>query len=140
MEWYEIIISAVATLGGVGGFISIYKAKPEKTSIEVQNMKEMLGEAHKMFDKMKEEKEAEHEAFEEYKKNNMEYVAEFKERFQKVEDRLDKAEQFVFTLKSAIYRGYRCPYPPKVEDCPVLKEYEKGSCTECKASAENGIA
>ena len=140
MEWYEIVISAVATLGGVGGFISIYKAKPEKTSMEVQNMKEMLGEAHKMFDKMKEEKEAEHEAFEEYKKNNMEYVAEFKERFQKVEDRLDKAEQFVFTLKSAIYRGYRCPYPPRVEDCPVLKEYEKGSCTECKASAENGIA
>ena len=140
MEWYEIVISAVATLGGVGGFISIYKAKPEKTSIEVQNMKEMLGEAHKMFDKMKEEKEAEHEAFEEYKKNNMEYVAEFKERFQKVEDRLDKAEQFVFTLKSVIYRGYRCPYPPKVEDCPVLKEYEKGSCTECKASAENGLA
>ena len=140
MEWYEIIISAVATLGGVGGFISIYKAKPEKTSIEVQNMKEMLGEAHKMFDKMKEEKEAEHNEFEEYKKNNMTYIAEFKERLQKVEDRLDKAEQFVFTLKSAIYRGYRCPYPPKVEDCPVLKEYEKGSCTECKASAENGIA
>ena len=140
MEWYEIVISAVATLGGVGGFISIYKAKPEKTSIEVQNMKEMLGEAHKMFDKMKEEKEAEHNEFEEYKKNNMTYIAEFKERFQKVEDRLDKAEQFVFTLKSVIYRGYRCPYPPKVMDCPVLKEYEKGSCTECKASAENGIA
>ena len=55
MEWYEIVISAVATLGGVGGLISLYKAKPEKTSIEVQNMKEMLGEAHKMFDKMKEE-------------------------------------------------------------------------------------
>ena len=75
MEWYEIVISAIATLGGVGGFVSIYKAKPEKTSIEVQNMKEMLGEAHKMFDKMKEEKEAEHEAFEEYKKNNMEYLS-----------------------------------------------------------------
>lgn len=134
MEWYEIVISAVATLGGVGGFISIYKAKPEKTSIEVQNMKEMLGEAHKMFDKMKEEKEAEHEAFEEYKKNNMEYVAEFKERFQKVEDRLDKAEQFVFTLKSAIYRGYRCPYPPKVEDCPIIKAYKGEGCDECSVS------
>lgn len=46
MEWYEIVISAVATLGGVGGFISIYKAKPEKTSIEVQNMKEKIGRAH----------------------------------------------------------------------------------------------
>ena len=134
MEWYEIVISAVATLGGVGGFISIYKAKPEKTSIEVQNMKEMLGEAHKMFDKIKEEKEAEHEAFEEYKKNNMEYVAEFKERFQKVEDRLDKAEQFVFTLKSAIYRGYRCPYPPNIEDCPIIKAYKGEGCDECEAS------
>ena len=134
MEWYEIVISAVATLGGVGGFISIYKAKPEKTSIEVQNMKEMLGEAHKMFDKIKEEKEAEHEAFEEYKKNNMEYVAEFKERFQKVEDRLDKAEKFVFTLKSAIYRGYRCPYPPNIEDCPIIKAYKGEGCDECEAS------
>ena len=131
MEWYEIVISAVATLGGVGGFISIYKAKPEKTSIEVQNMKEMLGEAHKIFDKMKEEKEAEHEEFEEYKKNNMTYIAEFKERFQKVEDRLDKAEQFVFTLKSAIYRGYRCPYPPRVEDCPIIKAYKGEGCDEC---------
>ena len=99
-------------------------------------MKEMLGEAHKMFDKMKEEKEAEHEAFEEYKKNNMEYVAEFKERFQKVEERLDKAEQFVFTLKSIIYRGYRCPYPPKVEDCPIIKAYKGEGCEECEASLE----
>ena len=134
MEWYEIVISAVATLGGAGGLLSVYKAKPEKTSIEVQNMKEMLGEAHKMFDKMKEEKEAEHEAFEEYKRNNMEYVAEFKERFQKVEDRLDKAEEFVFTLKSAIYRGYRCPYPPKVEDCPIIKAYKGEGCDECSIS------
>lgn len=132
MEWYEIVISAVATLGGVGGLISIYKAKPERTSIEVQNMKEMLGEAHKMFDKMKDEKEAEHEAFEEYKRNNMAYVAEFKERFQKVEERLDKAENFVFTLKSAIYRGYRCPFPPHTKDCPVIKAFEGEGCEDCE--------
>lgn len=131
MEWYEIVISAVATLGGVGGLISLYKAKPEKTSIEVQNMKEMLGEAHKMFDKMKEEKESEHEAFEEYKKTNMAYVSEFKERFKQVEDRLDKAEQFVFVLKSVIYRGYRCPYPPSIKDCPIIKAYEGEGCEEC---------
>jgi esterase/lipase len=131
VEWYEIVISAVATLGGVGGLISLYKAKPEKTSIEVQNMKEMLGEAHKMFDKMKEEKESEHEAFEEYKKTNMAYVSEFKERFKQVEDRLDKAEQFVFVLKSVIYRGYRCPYPPSIKDCPIIKAYEGEGCEEC---------
>lgn len=131
MEWYEILISAIATLGGVGGIVSIYKAKPEKTSIEVQNMKEMLDEAHKMFNSMKEEKNAEHKEFEEYKKTNMAYVSEFKERFKQVEDRLDKAEQFVFTLKSVIYRGYRCPFPPQVEDCPIIKAYNREGCEDC---------
>jgi esterase/lipase len=132
MEWYNILAIVLGAFGGVGGFVALYKAKPERTSIEVQNMKEMLGEAHKMFDKMKEEKEAEHEEFEEYKKNNMEYVSEFKERFKKVEDRLDKAEQFVFTLKSAIYRGYRCPYPPNIEDCPIIKAYKGEGCEDCE--------
>ena len=136
MEWYNVLTLVLGAFGGVGGFVALYKAKPEKTSIEVQNMKEMLGEAHKMFDKMKEEKEAEHNEFEEYKKNNMAYVAEFKERFQKVEDRLDKAERFVFTLKSVIYRGYRCPYPPSVDDCPIIKAYKGEACEDCGASLE----
>lgn len=136
MEWYNILAIVVGAFGGTAGLISLYKAKPEKTSIEVKNMTEMLDEAHKMFNTMKEEKEAEHKEFEEYKKNNMAYVAEFKERFQKVEDRLDKAEQFVFTLKSAIYRGYRCPYPPKVEDCPIIKAYKGEGCEECASSLE----
>jgi hypothetical protein len=129
MEWYEILISAVATLGGVGGFVSIYKAKPEKTSIEVQNMKEMLDEAHKMYDDARQETKELREEFSDYKKENMGYIAEFKERFAKVEGRLEKTEL-------AVYQGYRCPFPPKVADCPVLKEYERGSCEECKASVD----
>jgi esterase/lipase len=136
MDWYNILAIVVGAFGGTAGLISLYKAKPEKTSIEVKNMTEMLDEAHKMFNTMKEEKDAEHKEFEEYKKNNMAYVAEFKERFQKVEDRLDKAEQFVFTLKSAIYRGYRCPYPPKVEDCPIIKAYKGEGCEDCGALSE----
>ena len=133
MEWYEILISAVATLGGVGGFISIYKAKPEKTSIEVKNMQTMLDEAHEMYDDARKETKELREEFSKYKEENMQYVAEFKNRFSKIEDRLSKTEL-------AVYQAYRCPFPPKVADCPVLKEYEKGNCAECKASAENGIA
>lgn len=129
MEWYEILISAVATLGGVGGFVSIYKAKPEKTSIEVKNMQEMLDEAHKMYDDARNETKELRQEFSDYKKENMGYIAEFKERFAKVEGRLEKTEL-------AVYQGYRCPFPPKVADCPVLKEYERGSCEECKASVD----
>ena len=129
MEWYEILISAVATLGGVGGFVSIYKAKPEKTSLEVKNMKEMLDEAHNMYDDARAETKELREEFSKYKEENMMYVTEFKKRFAKIEDRLEKTEL-------AVYQGYRCPFPPKVADCPVLKEYEKGNCSECKANVE----
>ena len=130
MEWYEILISAVATLGGVGGFISIYKAKPEKTSIEVKNMQSMLDEAHEMYDDARKETKELREEFSKYKEENMQYVAEFKNRFAKIEDCLEKTEL-------AVYQGYRCPFPPKVADCPVLKEYEKGNCNECKANIGN---
>ena len=130
MEWYEILISAVATLGGVGGFVSIYKAKPEKTSIEVKNMQEMLEESHKMYNDARAETKELREEFSKYKEENMEYVAEFKKRFAKIESRLEKTEH-------AVYQGYRCPYPPKAKDCPVLKEYEKDNCDECRASVDN---
>ena len=125
MEWYEILISAVATLGGVGGFVSIYKAKAEKTSIEVKNMQEMLDEARNMYNDARKETKELREEFSQYKKENMGYIAEFKERFAKVEGRLEKTEL-------AVYQGYRCPFPPKIADCPVLKEFEKGNCEECQ--------
>lgn len=127
MEWYDILISAVATLGGVGGFVSVYKAKPEKTSIEVKNMQSMLDEAHEMYDDARKETKELREEFSKYKEENMQYVAEFKARFAKIEDRLEKTE-------FAVYQGYRCPFPPKIDDCPVLKEYKKSNCDECLSS------
>lgn len=129
MVWYEILTLVVGAFGGTAGIIAIYKAKPEKTSIEVKNMQSMLDEAHEMYDDARKETKELREEFSKYKEENMQYVAEFKNRFAKIEDRLSKTEL-------AVYQGYRCPFPPKVADCPVLKEYEKGNCSECKANIE----
>ena len=129
MEWYNILAIVLGAFGGVGGFVALYKAKPEKTSIEVKNMKEMLDEAHNMYNDAREETKELREEFSKYKEENMEYVAEFKKRFAKIEGRLEKTEL-------AVYQGYRCPFPPKVADCPVLKEYEKGNCSECVSAME----
>ena len=130
MVWYEILTLVVGAFGGTAGIIAIYKAKPEKTSIEVKNMQTMLDEAHEMYDDARRETNELRQEFSDYKKENMAYVAEFKKRFAKIEDRLEKTEL-------AVYQGYRCPFPPKVADCPVLKEYEKGNCNECKANIGN---
>lgn len=133
MDWAEILktIGGIAAVfGGVGGLIALYKAKPERTSLEVKNMKEMLDEAHNMYNDARAETKELREEFSKYKEENMEYVAEFKKRFAKIEGRLEKTEL-------AVYQGYRCPFPPKVADCPVLKEYGKGNCDDCKAVANN---
>ena len=129
MVWYEILTLVVGAFGGTAGIIAIYKAKPEKTSIEVKNMQTMLDEAHEMYDDARKETKELREEFSAYKEENMQYVAEFKNRFAKIEDRLSKTEL-------AVYQAYRCPFPPKVADCPVLKDYEKGNCSECKANVE----
>lgn len=131
MVWYEIVALLVGALGGTAGLIGLYKAKAEKTGIDISNMQEMLNEAHKMFNSACEEKEAIQKEFSDYKAENMKYIGEFKERFAKVEKRLDKAEDTIFDLTGAVYQGYRCKFPENIEDCPVIKEYEKKHCNKC---------
>lgn len=131
MEWYNILVLILGAFGGTAGIVSLYKAGAEKTGIDITNMKEMLEEAHKMYDEMKEEKESVSKEFHDYKEENMKYISDFKDRFAQVERRLDKTENIVLQLKGAVYQGYRCKYPTNIEDCPVIKEYEKTQCDKC---------
>ena len=108
--------------------IAIYKARPEKEGIVVKNMREMLDEAHRLYDEMKSERNAVRKEFEEYRD-------ETDKRFEKLENKLDRTEDTVTLLKGVINRGYGCRYPGNPSDCPVVKEYEKvhpcrGICEE----------
>lgn len=125
MEWYNILSIVIGALGGTAGFVGLYKAKAEKTGIDIDNMQQMLAESHKMYDDARAETKELRNEFSEYKKENMMYIGEFKQRFSSLEDRLEKTEL-------AVYQGYRCPFPPKQDDCPVLQEFNKGKCKECQ--------
>ena len=141
MEWYNILAIVLGALGGLTGIttaiIALYNARPNRESIEIKNMKEMLAEAKSMFNEACEEKEQVQKEFSDYKAENMKYIGEFKARFAKVEARLDNAEGVILDLKGAVYQGYRCKYPEKIEDCPVIKEYEKIHCNKC--STKNSL-
>ena len=125
MEWYNILSIIVGALGGTAGIVGLYKAKSEKTGVDVNNMQNMLDEAHKMYDDARAETKELREEFKAYKMEMMGYVGEFKQRFNYVENRLEKTEL-------AVYQGYRCPFPPKQDDCPVLQEFNKTKCNECQ--------
>lgn len=118
MEWYNILSLVIGGLGGTAGLIGLYKAKSEKTGIDIENMQQMLTESHKMYDDARAETKELREEFSAYKKETMKYIGEFKDRFNSVEDRLEKTEL-------AVFQGYRCPFPPKQDDCPVLQEFNK---------------
>ena len=130
MEWYNILSIVVGALGGTAGFVGLYKAKSEKIGIDVGNMQQMLNEAHKMYDDARAETKELRDEFSAYKKETMEYIGEFKDRFASVEERLEQTEL-------AVFQGYRCPFPPKQEDCPVLQEFNKNKkkrgarCQQC---------
>lgn len=118
MEWYNILSLIVGALGGTTGILGFYKARPEKEGIVVKNMREMLDEAHKLYDEMKSERNAVRQDFDEYKD-------ETDARFEKLENKLDRTEDTVTLLKGVINRGYGCRYPDNPSDCPVVREYEK---------------
>lgn len=137
MEWYGVlatVLGAIGGIGGIGGIISIYTAKSNKDKIDISNMQDMLDAAHKLHDDVVAEKESIKKDFEDYKSDTMKYIAEFKERFKKTEDRLDKAEFDILSLRKIIFSAYRCPFPKNITDCPVLKDYEKthnSDSTDC---------
>lgn len=120
MEWYNILCLVLGALGGTAGLVSIYHAKSHKDTIDINNMQEMLDEAHKMYNEMNEIRQTEQIAFNKYKADNMRYIEEFKERFKKLEARLSDSEEVVLKLRSSIYSCYRCTLPAKIDDCPVL--------------------
>lgn len=121
MEWYEILIGAVGTIGGAGGFISLYTAKAKRTSVEIDNFK-------KMFDEGQEEREN-------IRKQHQEYQEKTDKKIDDLERKIEYMDKRNSIKMRAINSAYRCTLPEKTEDCPVLKTLNKESGDDtCKQS------
>lgn len=92
----------------------------------MKNMREMLDEAHRLYDEMKSERNEVRKEFDEYKDKT-------DKRFDNLETKLDKTEGTVTVLEGVINRGYGCRYPDNPSECPVIREYERINCKECPA-------
>lgn len=103
-------IGILGAIGGAAGFISIYKARSEKTSIDIENLQNVVREYEKLYKDVKDD-------YDEYKKDTTIYIDEFKERFNSLEARCMKIER-------CIVISYRCKFPPKGEECPIVSQYE----------------
>lgn len=117
MEWYEIAIGVLGVLGGGAGLISIYQAKSNKETIDIQNF-------HSLIEEERREREILRTEYREYKEEVNERVAEVKKEVEAI-----KEERNSFLM--AIYQGFRCPLPPTTDQCPVIKAFKE--CDFCDA-------
>ena len=128
MNWLEIL----GAIGGSAGVVAlikvgvdVYMARSGKTKVDVGNMKEMLDEAHKMYD----------EATERYNQLVLKFD-DYKDDIEKKEEKLyakigDLVSKFN-KLERTVTQAYRCKYPENIQDCPVVKSYEeKHFCENC---------
>lgn len=123
MEWYHIlsiVLGAIGGIGGISGGISIYHAKSNKQSIDIDNLRDIIEEERTERQNLRNE-------YEGYKKSVYERIIMLKREF------ADMKETNINYLK-AIQRAYRCKLPSKIEDCPVIKEFNESGCLhKCEA-------
>lgn len=97
MDWNNII-AIVTLLVGSTGIYGWYKARPEKISFEIKNLREVI-------EVLKKEKE----------EDKLEAAAER----QKLERRLGEIELTNSVLQKAVQQWFRCIHLPKDGVCPV---------------------
>ena len=129
MAWYEVIIALVGAFGGSAGIAAFIKSfwmlRPDKESkeisnehAEIANLREFITIANENYDRLKAE-------FKEYKDGVDARITFFKQKF-------DKMEQEKELMEAANMQANRCPFPPSLEDCPVIKYLKSSPCNGCK--------
>ena len=129
MVWYEIVVTLLGSLGGLAGVAAFIKSfwmlRPDKESkeisnehAEIANLREFIAIANENYDRLKTE-------FKEYKEEVDGRIAFFKQKF-------DKMEQEKEIMEAANMQANRCPFPPSLDDCPVIKYLKSSPCEGCK--------
>jgi len=129
MVWYEIVVTLLGSVGGLAGvaafvrsFLTIKQDRAEKDihneGAEIENLKKFIDIANNNYDRLDKQ-------FHDYKKEVDERIAFFKGKFDKLEQEKEIAE-------AANMQANRCPFPPTLDDCPVIKYLKTSPCEGCK--------
>lgn len=134
MNWTEIL----GLIGGGAGIVAlikagidIYNAKSNRTTVDISNMEKMLNDSISRYERLETK-------FDEFQKKSHEYVEGLRGRILGIETRCQKQEERINNMEKVINLAWRCDYAPQIEDCPVIKEYERRKlCEGCEHHKES---
>lgn len=104
MTWYETLIWILGGSGCIGGFYSLYTAKVQKKRIQVEVTQMLNDEWKKLFDNLKNDTTC---------------------RIKSLESKIFKLELKDEIKNRAINQVIKCPYPSKVNTCPIADYLEQ---------------
>ena len=133
MSWLEIL-GALGGVAGVGALvkvlIDVYHAKSNKTTVDLDNMNKILQEAITRHDKLE-------KRFDEFQSKAHEYVQELRGMIVARDEKINSLETRINDFEKVVNSAWKCDYPPRIEDCPVYREYERRRlCEDCKNHKE----
>ena len=135
MNWTEIL----GLIGGGAGIVAlikagidIYNARSNRNTVDISNMEKMLNDSMNRYEKLEAK-------FDEFQNKSHQYVEGLRTRIMAIEQKSQKQEERINNMEKVINLAWRCDYAPKIEDCPVIKEYEKRRlCEDCEHHKKEG--
>lgn len=127
MEWYEVVIGILGSVGGLAGVGAFIKAfffvRQDGEAKTIDNLTEIIKEVRVNYNELKTE-------FNEYKQEVDKRVTFFKEKFDKIEEERNN-------FYKATMEANRCTLPATIDDCPVVKYLKNlNHCENCEHNKE----
>lgn len=110
---YTAVLTSIVSLIGGGWLFNLYSARPRKTSLEIDNMKEVL---------------------ETMKESNRTYREDTDRTIRGLNKEIEDLKKNQKIKDDAIYSAYDCPFPAKPSDCIVLKVFK--NCQNCNVETK----
>lgn len=134
MNWLNII----GAIGGSAGIVAlikagidIFNARSNRNTVDISNMEKMLKDSMERYDKLEQK-------FDEFQTKSHGYVEGLRSRIVGIEIKSQKQEERINNMEKVINLAWRCKFPENVQDCPVIKEYEKRHlCEGCATCDEH---
>lgn len=104
MDWTGIMTIIVSGLFSTSGLYGWYKARPEKLSFEIKNLRDVI---------------------EEVKKNRLEDKKEYDEYRQKTDAKIEAQAERNDLLEKSVRQWLKCRFIPTDSNCPVAEFLDK---------------
>lgn len=110
-DWVQILAIVFGSGGVITGVASLMKTKADNDRIDSTTFKTFFDESQERYEN---ELQRMKESSEEYRKTTDDEILQLKEDIKKMNRNQNISIR-------AINSAYRCGYPPKLNECPVLK-------------------